>query len=50
MTFSRKLDGRTITRFDGNQSTLHFRDAEVRMYEPNLRQQILSASATRTWR
>ena len=37
-----QLDGRTITRFNGSQTTLHLRDAEVRIYEPNLRQQILS--------
>lgn len=38
-----QLDGRTITRFNGSQTVLHLRDAEVRTYEPNLRQQILSA-------
>src|SRR5579864_5482833 len=34
-----QLDGRTITRFNGSSTTLHLRDAEVRTYEPNLRQQ-----------
>lgn len=38
-----QLDGRTITRFNGSQTTLHLRDPEVRTYEPNWRQQILSA-------
>ena len=38
-----QLDGRAITRFDGRPATLHLRDAEVRVYEPSLRQQILSA-------
>jgi membrane-bound serine protease (ClpP class) len=38
-----QLDGRTITRFDGSQTVLHVRDAQVRLYQPNLRQQILSA-------
>jgi membrane-bound serine protease (ClpP class) len=38
-----QLDGRTVTRFDGSSVTLHLRDAEVRIYQPNLRQQILSA-------
>jgi membrane-bound serine protease (ClpP class) len=37
-----QLDGRAITRFNGSSVTLHLRDAEVRIYEPNLRQQILS--------
>ena len=38
-----QLDGRAITRFNGSKTTLQLRDAEVRIYEPNLRQQILSA-------
>ncbi len=38
-----QLDGRTITRFNGSQTTLHLRDADLKIYEPNLRQQILSA-------
>jgi membrane-bound serine protease (ClpP class) len=38
-----QLDGRSITRFSGSSSTLHLRDADVRNYQQNLRQQILSA-------
>jgi membrane-bound serine protease (ClpP class) len=38
-----QLDGRTLTRFNGNQITLHVRDAEVVNYEPSLRQKILMA-------
>ncbi len=38
-----QLDGRTIKRFDGSSTTLHLSNAEVRIYQPNLRQQILSA-------
>ena len=37
-----QLDGRTITRFNGSQTVLHLRDAEVHDYTPSLRQQILS--------
>jgi membrane-bound serine protease (ClpP class) len=37
-----QLDGRTVTRFTGAQTTLHVADAEVRIYQPSLRQQILS--------
>jgi membrane-bound serine protease (ClpP class) len=38
-----QLDGRSVTRFDGNSVTLRLRDAESRIYEPSLRQQVLSA-------
>jgi membrane-bound serine protease (ClpP class) len=38
-----QLDGRTITRFNGSSLVLHLRDADVRNYQPNLRQQVLSA-------
>ena len=38
-----QLEGRTITRFNGSQVVLHLRDADLQVYEPNLRQQILSA-------
>lgn len=38
-----QLDGRAITRFNGNQVTLHLRDAEVVAYELSLRQKILTA-------
>ena len=37
-----QLDGRAITRFNGSVTTLHVRDAQMQVYEPNLRQQILS--------
>ena len=39
----KQLDGRTITRFDGSQITLKTGDAQVRVYQPNIRQEILSA-------
>jgi len=38
-----KLDGRTVTRFDGTQQVLHTRGAVIEVYEPNLRQRILAA-------
>jgi membrane-bound serine protease (ClpP class) len=38
-----QLDGRTITRFNGTQTTLHIRDAEILTYEPSLREKILAA-------
>jgi membrane-bound serine protease (ClpP class) len=38
-----QLDGRTVARFNGSQTTLHLRSAITRVYDPNLRQQILSA-------
>lgn len=37
-----QLDGRQVTRFNGNHITLHTRDAELRTYVPTLRQQVLS--------
>lgn len=38
-----KLDGREITRFDGTRQVLRTRGAEIRVYEMNLRQKIVSA-------
>jgi membrane-bound serine protease (ClpP class) len=35
------LDGRTITRFDGTQTTLHLKHASVRDLPPSLREKIL---------
>jgi membrane-bound serine protease (ClpP class) len=40
-----RLDGRTITRFDGTTVMLHTRDARIIPIEMNLRQRILSAVA-----
>ena len=41
----RALDGREITRFDGRKQTLHFENETVDVFEPSLRQSILSAIA-----
>jgi len=41
----RKLDGRTVTRFDGTKVTLKTTDARVVPIEMNLRQRLLSAIA-----
>ena len=38
-----QLDGRVVTRFDGSSVTLHLGDAGTSLYEPSIRQQILSA-------
>jgi membrane-bound serine protease (ClpP class) len=40
-----QLDGREITRFDGRKQTLHFSSKEVVLFQPSLRQKILSAIA-----
>jgi membrane-bound serine protease (ClpP class) len=40
-----QLDGREITRFDGRKQTLHFSSKEVNLFQPTLRQKILSAIA-----
>ncbi|HEY3835387.1 MAG TPA: NfeD family protein, partial [Bryobacteraceae bacterium] len=37
-----QLDGHTVTRFNASTVVLHLHDAETRVYEPNLRQRILS--------
>jgi len=39
------LDGRSITRFDGSQQTLHTAGAAIEIYHKSLRQEILSAIA-----
>lgn len=39
------LDGRTITRFDGSTAILHTAAAPVEVYQPTLRQKIVSAIA-----
>ena len=41
----RKLDGRTIKRFDGTAVTLHLADADVRTIEMTTAQRVLSAIA-----
>jgi membrane-bound serine protease (ClpP class) len=41
----RKVDGRTIKRFDGRQETLHTRDARIVEIDMNWRQRLLSAIA-----
>ena len=41
----RKLDGRTVTRFDGSTVVLHTADARVVSIEMSLRQRVLSAIA-----
>lgn len=38
----RQLDGKTIKRFDGNQTTLHLSSAIVKDYEMSLRERILN--------
>ncbi|HVW11402.1 MAG TPA: nodulation protein NfeD [Bryobacteraceae bacterium] len=40
-----ELNGREITRFDGRKQTLHFVNENVVLFEPSLRQKILSAIA-----
>jgi membrane-bound serine protease (ClpP class) len=39
----RQLDGRTITRFDGRQQTLHLGGFQLVRYEKNLRERVLSS-------
>jgi membrane-bound serine protease (ClpP class) len=39
------LDGRTVTRFDGRQETLHTAGAAIENYDKSLRQRIISAIA-----
>ena len=39
------LDGRTVTRFDGSQVTLHTTGASIEVYERTLRQKIIAAIA-----
>ena len=39
------LDGRTVTRFDGRQTTLHTAGAEVADYRPTARERIVAAIA-----
>jgi membrane-bound serine protease (ClpP class) len=41
----RKIDGRTITRFDGSKTVLRTRDARIEEIEMNWRQRLLSAIA-----
>ena len=41
----RKLDGRTVRRFDGRTTTVHSANAEIRRVEMTRRQQLLSAIA-----
>jgi membrane-bound serine protease (ClpP class) len=41
----RALDGREITRFDGRRQTLHLANAAIEVFEPPMRQRILSAIA-----
>lgn len=38
----RQLDGKTIKRFDGSQTTLHLSSPSVRMYDMTLKQHILN--------
>jgi membrane-bound serine protease (ClpP class) len=40
-----QLDGRQIVRFDGTKQTLHLADPSVTVYQPNLRERIVSAIA-----
>jgi membrane-bound serine protease (ClpP class) len=40
-----QLDGRTVTRFDGRQQTLHTAGAEIEVYEKTTRQRIISSIA-----
>ena len=37
-----KLDGREVTRFDGNKQVLHLQGAQVEVYTPSFRQDFLS--------
>jgi len=39
----RLLDGRTVKRFNGSQVTLHTSGAAIDLYDPNLRERILSS-------
>lgn len=39
------LDGRTVTRFDGRQATLHTAGAEIADYRPTARERIIGAVA-----
>lgn len=41
----RALDGREITRFDGRQQTLHLANETIEIFEPTIRQRLLSAIA-----
>lgn len=38
----RQIDGKTITRFDGSKTVLHLAGKAVQVYEPSLRERILS--------
>src|SRR5712691_10841826 len=40
-----QLDGREVVRFDGRKQTLRLAGAEVILYQPNLRERIISAVA-----
>ena len=40
-----QLDGREVVRFDGRKQTLHLAGASVTVYQPNLRERIISAVA-----
>jgi membrane-bound serine protease (ClpP class) len=44
-TILQSLQGRQITRFDGRTQTLRFADASVEIFEPTLRQRILTVIA-----
>lgn len=39
----RDLNGREITRFDGQKQTLHFAAPEIELYKPSLRERVLMA-------
>ena len=41
----RALDGREITRFDGRKQTLHLANEAIEIFEPAIRQRLLSAIA-----
>ena len=38
----KQLDGRTVTRFDGSQATLHLAGAQIRTFDMSLKQRILN--------
>src|SRR5438132_3721780 len=40
-----QLDGREVTRFDGRKQTLRLAGAAISVYQPNLRERIISAVA-----
>src|SRR5207302_2502321 len=40
-----QLDGREVVRFDGRKQKLHLAGAAVTVYQPNLRERIISAVA-----